>query len=316
MHTYHTLVYSSFDAQLRDFENASRELGSSVGIVWSAFRLQERLAKILFLFRENAAYLYPRKIMRKEVLLNPNIMDRRQDWRNRSTVPISQDNLELDMLPNQLESLAGDVVAFISCLNEFEEFNDEAISQSMRSFEGDLRVRRIPHSFPLVSHLVFDRSIFRLAFTSTKVSALSQLMCVGYIVSLDQFRSSAVQRYVHDLMHEIGGHLDEITSALTIFIEIGRSSMPVRWGVVHQLTVHLGIPTIWFHQQHAAKNLLNVSTLSIVFGAVDASLLVLSSHTTGNILANSVNMFWMSSLLFSIAGGVNGLLGLTWKQSV
>lgn len=127
--------------QLRDFENASRELGSSVGIVSTSYRLQERLAKILFLFRENAACLYPRKITRKpqEVLVSPNLIER-QDWRNRSTIPLSQDNLELDMLPDQLGSLARDVGAFISCLNEFEEFNDEAISQSMRSFESDLKV--------------------------------------------------------------------------------------------------------------------------------------------------------------------------------
>ena len=86
-------------------------------------------------------------------------------------------------------------------------------------------------------------------------------------------------------------------------------------GVAHLLTTHLGIPTLWFHQQHAAKNLLNVSTLSIVFGVVDASLLQCSNAMTGNALADSVNMFWMSSLVFSIAAGVNGLLGLTWKQS-
>lgn len=86
--------------------------------------------------------------------------------------------------------------------------------------------------------------------------------------------------------------------------------------VAYPLTTQLGIPTIWFHQQHAAKNLLNVSTLSIVFGVVDALLLACSSHQKGNFLANTVNMFWMSSLLFSIAGGVNGLLGLTWKQSI
>jgi predicted amidohydrolase len=84
----------------------------------------------------------------------------------------------------------------------------------------------------------------------------------------------------------------------------------------HPLTTCLGIPTIWFHQQHAARNLMNVSTLSIVFGAVDASLLVLSSNNTGDHLASSVNTFWMSSLVFSIAGGVNGLLGLTWKQAI
>ncbi|KAG6371706.1 hypothetical protein JVT61DRAFT_9050 [Boletus reticuloceps] len=67
------------------------------------------------------------------------------------------------------------------------------------------------------------------------------------------------------------------------------------------------------HQQHATKNLMNVSALSIVFRVVGASLLVLSSHMTATIPAKLVNMFWMSSL-FSIAGGVNGLVGLTWKQ--
>ena len=160
--------------QLRDFENASRELGSSVGIVWSAFGLQERLAKILFLFRENAACLYPRKITRKrqDVLLNPNVMERRQDWRQRSTVPLSQDNLELDMLPNQLESLAGDVGAFISCLCEFEEFNDDAISQSMRAFEADLKASSVPS--PIFSHAQLFASTLQLAFTITRVRAASR----------------------------------------------------------------------------------------------------------------------------------------------
>ncbi|KAG6370238.1 hypothetical protein JVT61DRAFT_12394 [Boletus reticuloceps] len=65
----------TLDKQLRNFENASRELGSSIGIVWSSFRPQERLAKILFLFHESAACLHPRTITRKpqEVLLSSNV---------------------------------------------------------------------------------------------------------------------------------------------------------------------------------------------------------------------------------------------------
>ena len=115
-------------------------------------------------------------------------------------------------------------------------------------------------------------------------------------------------------MPKIGGPLDEITAALTIFIEIGgllTRSMDGTPPTSHTL----GIPTIWFHQQHVVKNLLNVSVLSIFFGVVNALLLVLSYEMTGNNLASSVNIFWMSSLVFSIAGGVNGLLGLTLKQS-
>lgn len=160
-------------------------------------------------------------------------MELQHDWRNRSTVPLSWDNLELDMLPNQLESLAGDVGAFISCLNEFEEFNDEAISHSMRAFEGDLKVGHGFFSFTLPSSVVFGRSTFLLVFTNIKVRALIGLgFCVGDMAFLDQFRSPAVQRYVHDLMLEIGGHFDAITAALTIFIEIGGSSTHVGW-VVH-----------------------------------------------------------------------------------
>jgi len=36
----------------------------------------------------------------------------------------------------------------------------------------------------------------------------------------------------------------------------------------------------------------------------------------GNALGHSLNMFWMSPLVFSIMGRVNGLFGVSWKQSV
>ena len=41
------------------------------------------------------------------------------------------------------------------------------------------------------------------------------------ISCLDQFRSPAVQRYVHELTPEIGDHIDNITEALSMFVEIG-----------------------------------------------------------------------------------------------
>lgn len=137
-------------SQLRGFANAARQLGSSVGILSSAFKLRERLTKILFLFRENAANLYPRKIARqpREALPNPNFMhrQRRGPWRGQHAPLVKlvlEDNLEADTLPNQFESFAKDVVTFLNCLNEFPEFTDEAVNQSMRSFEGDLKVCRV-----------------------------------------------------------------------------------------------------------------------------------------------------------------------------
>lgn len=75
---------------------------------------------------------------------------------------------------------------------------------------------------------MFNCSTLLPVFTNTNVRPLSHLVCVRDTVFLDQFRTSAVQRYVHDLMFEIGGHLDEITAALTIFIEIGGLPTGVR----------------------------------------------------------------------------------------
>ena len=38
-----------------------------------------------------------------------------------------------------------------------------------------------------------------------------------------EFRFPAVQRYLHDLSGEMGEHIDNITSSLSVFIEIGLS---------------------------------------------------------------------------------------------
>ncbi|KAL4062342.1 hypothetical protein J3A83DRAFT_4110084 [Scleroderma citrinum] len=261
----------NLDKELRNFANAARQLGSSVGILSSAFKLRERLTKILFLFRENAASLFPRRITRhsKESLLNPNLMDRKRrhsTWRIHRPPPVTklilEDNLQPETLPSQFQSFAKDVVTFLDCLNEFPEFNDEAVDQSMKAFEGDLKYW---------------------------ASCLDEYKT--------QFRSAAVQRYVHDLTSEIGDHIDNITVTLSMFIEIG-------------------VPTIRFHQQHAAANLLNLSTVATFFSAVTASTLQFSSPQTGSVLADAVNAFWFSSLVFSIAASVNSLLGLTWKQAM
>ncbi|KAF9220016.1 WD40 repeat-like protein [Gyrodon lividus] len=254
----------NLDKELRSFANAARQLGSSVGILSSAFKLRERLTKILFLFRENAANLYPRKIVRqaREGLLNPNIMDRRRrtNWRSHHPPPVAklilEDNLEPDTLPAQFESFAKDVVTFLNCLNEFPEFTDEAVNQSMRGFEGDLKYW---------------------------ASCLAEYK--------NQFRSPAVQRYVHDLTTEIGDHIDNITGTLSMFIEIG-------------------VPTIRFHQQHAASNLLNLSTVATFFSAVTATTLQFSYNATGDVLSDSVNAFWFSSLVFSIAAAAVTSFGL------
>lgn len=122
-----------------------------------------------------------------------------------------------------------------------------------------------------------------------------------------------MQRYIHDLTSEIGEHIDNITVNLSMFTEIGMLSNP-RW--YSRVYTFLGVPTIRFAQQHAASNLLNLSTVATFFSAVTATTLQFSYQLTDGVLEKSVNAFWFSSLVFSIAAAVNSLLGLTWKQAM
>ena len=159
-------------------------------------------------------------------------------------------------------------------------------------------------------------SIGHRVWPNTRVSICtrsSHALKLTWFSSPDQFRSPAVQRYVHDLTTEIGDHIDNITGTLSMFIEIGKCG-----GVMgcSALICSTGVPTIRFHQQHAASNLLNLSTVATFFSAVTATTLQFSYQSTGNVLSDSVNAFWFSSLVFSIAAAVNSLLGLTWKQAM
>lgn len=118
--------------QLQNFANALRGLGSSVGILSSSFHLRERLTQVLFLFRENAADLFPRKIRRDQRELNKpeevNKHIRQNQSRRRGqkaspnvSRPIVQENLTPESFPTELRLLARDVTTFLECLNEFPE---------------------------------------------------------------------------------------------------------------------------------------------------------------------------------------------------
>ncbi|KIJ61612.1 hypothetical protein HYDPIDRAFT_31215 [Hydnomerulius pinastri MD-312] len=289
---------NNLDKELRNFANAARQLGSSVGILSTAFRLRERLARVLFLFRDNAADLFPRKVARqpRETLVNPNVMEKRRRknktregaWGGfgegasinpsinlgstspptsssqhpNAVRPFADSDLEAERFPEHFEAFAADVVAFLNCLNEFPEFTDEAVNASIRAFEGDLKY---------------------------------WACCLNTYKG--QFKYPAVQRYIHDLTSEMGEHIDSITSTLSMFIEVG-------------------VPTIRFAQKHGASNLLTLSTVATFFSAVTATTLQFSYSSTSTVLAKSVNAFWFSSLVFSIAAAVNSLLGLSWKMAM
>ncbi|KAI0763501.1 WD40 repeat-like protein [Trametes elegans] len=258
----------NLDKELRNFANAARQLGSSVGILSSSYHLRGRLAQILYLFRENAADLFPRKVQRqsRESISTTNLSQFRKGKRHRAPPhvhnPIVMEKLDPEDFPEQLQMFAQDVTTFLDCLNEFPEFTDEAVNSAVLALEGDLK------------------------YWASCLKAYE-----------GQFKYPAVQRYLHDLGSEMGEHLDNITASLSVFIEIG-------------------VPTIRFAQKHASQNLLNLSTVATFFSAVTATTMQFSFDMTDGPLANAVNSFWFTSLVFSIGAAVNSLLGVTWKQAM
>ncbi|KAI9509318.1 WD40-repeat-containing domain protein [Russula earlei] len=263
---------NNFDKELRTCVNAARQLGSSVAILASVFQLRDRLTQISFLFRENAADLYPRKVLRlqRESLVGRSKFPRRRLARLRASLErgrrppgrMELDKLDLEDFPQQLELFASDLSTFLCSLDEFPEFTDKAVDAPIIAFEDDLKY-----------------------WASCLMAYEGKL------------KSPTVRRYLHELMEDVGEHLNSVSTALSMFIEVG-------------------IPTIRFAQQHGALNFLNLSKIATFFSAVTATTLQYSYQNVGTGAADAVNGFWFTSMVFSIAAAVNSLLGLTWKQSV
>lgn len=196
--------------QLRSFANSVRQLGSSVGILSSSYRLRERLLLILHLFRLNAADLFPRKVQKKDrdLVFNPHMrrLRKKQSASTHVAVPALKEDIDVEHFPEELEGFAADIITFLECLNEFPEFTDENINASIISLEGDLK-------YWASCLKAYEGRYLLSLFTVTDFTA----------IHTGQFRYPAVQRYLHDLTAEMGEHLDSIIASLDGFIEIGAS---------------------------------------------------------------------------------------------
>ncbi|KAG7095415.1 hypothetical protein E1B28_006164 [Marasmius oreades] len=211
---------NSLDKELRNFSNAARQLGSSAAILSSAFHLRTRLANILFLYRENAADLFPRKISPTPAIELPATqasmsklhkprmaLSGRHKALPHAARPTVNEHIDLEDFPLQFEALAHDVTTFLRCLNEFPEFTDEAVNASISSLEDDLKY---------------------------------WANCLK--IYQGQFRYPAVQRYIQDLASEMGEHIDNITASLNMFIEVGVPT--IRFAQKHGATNLLNLSTV------------------------------------------------------------------------
>jgi hypothetical protein len=131
--------------QLRNFDNGARQLGSSAALLLAASRLRERLVRLLFIFRDNTANLFPRRIARqsRETLVNPNIVDRRGKVHHEALkfqAFMAEDGFATEAIPQELEGFARDLRMLLHSLNDFPEFRDDAVNSSIHAFAGELEV--------------------------------------------------------------------------------------------------------------------------------------------------------------------------------
>ena len=103
------------------------------------------MAQVLYLFHENAADLFPRKVQHQDTSVQERNLPLRTK-RNRSKpppnvrTPIVTGGLLPEDFPEQISQFAEDITTFLECLNEFPEFTDEAVNASILAFQGDLKV--------------------------------------------------------------------------------------------------------------------------------------------------------------------------------
>lgn len=130
------------DKELQSFINAVRQLGSSVGLLSSAFQLRARLTQLLHLFQLNAAELFD-DIHKEGSEPIWRLHSRTKGKGRRPTEaklrPVLDIHSDPEAMPYELELLADDLNTFLECLNQIPEFNDEAVNSSVISFQNDLR---------------------------------------------------------------------------------------------------------------------------------------------------------------------------------
>ncbi|KZV92647.1 hypothetical protein EXIGLDRAFT_836264 [Exidia glandulosa HHB12029] len=169
----------------------------------------------------------------------------------------------LENFPRVLQDLAACTSIFLDRLGEFTEFTDQSVSGPLLTLKTDL---------------VYWADCLR-EFEG-------------------QLRFPGVTQYIHDLSIEIGEHLDAVTNAFVVLVEVG-------------------VPTIRSSQKHGtlATTPERLTTIATLFSGVTATTIQYTLDQNHTTLGTLVNVFWYSSLVFSIASAVNSLIVLTWNET-
>jgi len=145
------------------------------------------------------------------------------------------DKPDLEDFPQQLELLASDLSTFLYSLNEFPEFTDKAIDAPIIAFEDDLKVSAILLS--CINNLVNSFLVLGFMFDGIRRWVLFILKTHDAYVHgrKGKLKSLAVRRYLHELMADVGEHLNSLSTALSMFIEVGWSPNLHARGIGYQI---------------------------------------------------------------------------------
>ena len=105
-----------------------------------------RIAHIFYLFRENAADLFPKEIKHYDSYPSDDEPD---DQVNSATYllaqrPVTTPTTNREQLPEQMEAFSHDLDNFRLALSEYPEFKDEAFSKAIISLKCTVEVLACP----------------------------------------------------------------------------------------------------------------------------------------------------------------------------
>jgi len=117
-----------------------------------------------------------------------------------------------------------------------------------------------------------------------------------FVKDSERFKTSHDETYLHDLCTVLGPLIQGFGRAMNDFVEVG-------------------YPAVKSTQEYTRLNLRNMSTIATFFSGVTTGMIQVAVPTSDSGLDTVVSLFFISSLVFSIAVIVQSLLSLAWNHS-
>ncbi|KAF5377905.1 hypothetical protein D9615_006795 [Tricholomella constricta] len=259
-----------FDIELGKFSKECRQLGRSYALIIAVRDLREKLNNMLLAFHGNATDL-------THGLASKHLND------------LMAAAASPSMISTWLRGVADAFEQFRERLNEFREHTEESakVKSVVQRFERDLKV--VPSQLLVTMRLTHQSIFFKY-----------RASCLKAYDGSHHFNYINMRLFIHDLMDEMGGDLDEILTAFNFFNTYG-------------------VPAMQYEQKRDTESVHNMSTVATFFSAVTATTLqtsvAIQNNSTPSMLIALANTFWLCSLVLSIGAALNALMAAAWRRT-